>query len=272
MGMQPILVMTGNRLRHRYFAIEIGRAFSEALVVIERQPPEAWGSHVTSASGTMQSHFTHFSETEREFFQDHVESNSELLKARTVLEINDGEINDSDVLRKIREINPRLIAVLSTSLLSPDFIDSFSKHTIINLHAGLSPYYRGSGTNVFPFCNNELQYVGMTVHYLDAGIDSGDVILQGRPVFDHGDDTHTIGCKNVILGTRLMVQVIEAYLKKGPPKGRAQNLQTGRLYYKKDFDDATILKIRRSLEGGIVDDYVRRQPVDVAFVDKISHE
>jgi folate-dependent phosphoribosylglycinamide formyltransferase PurN len=44
----------------------------------------------------------------------------------------------------------------------------------------------------------------MTIHYIDIGIDSGDIILQGRPRFEEGDDTHTIGCKNLILGAELM--------------------------------------------------------------------
>ena len=33
---------------------------------------------------------------------------------------------------------------------------------IINAHLGLSPYYRGSGTNIFPFVNKEIEYVGVT--------------------------------------------------------------------------------------------------------------
>ena len=38
---------------------------------------------------------------------------------------------------------------------------------ILNLHLGISPYYKGSGTNYFPLVNNEPQYVGATFMFLD---------------------------------------------------------------------------------------------------------
>ena len=38
---------------------------------------------------------------------------------------------------------------------------------MINVHLGLSPYYKGSATNFWPFVNNELQFLGVTFMVTD---------------------------------------------------------------------------------------------------------
>lgn len=54
----------------------------------------------------------------------------------------------------------------------------------INCHAGLLPFYRGRNILNWALINDEKEY-GITVHYIDEGIDTGDIILQRRfPVSD----------------------------------------------------------------------------------------
>ena len=107
----------------------------------------------------------------------------------------------------------------------------------------------------------------MTVHYLDAGIDSGDIILQGRPEFEVDDNPHTIGCKNVILGTELMLKVINGLLAGDRPlPSRKQDLSKGRLYLKKHFNDQVLIKIRENLEQGMVRKHIA-DPCEVSIVE-----
>lgn len=44
-----------------------------------------------------------------------------------------------------------------------------------NFHVGLLPEYRGSGTNIWPIINGE-KFTGITLHEIDAGIDTGPII------------------------------------------------------------------------------------------------
>lgn len=271
MTKQTVIVMTGDKLRHQYFASKILNAIDSSILLIEKQPKEPWGSHANDPSQMIQSHFNKFYDAEKKYFASCIEINFRLLKKRIFLEINDGEINNPTVIKKIVEKEPTLLIVLSTSLLKDHLIKSFEKRTIINLHAGLSPYYRGSGTNVFPFYNRELEYVGMTIHYLDVGIDSGDIILQGRPTFEPTDNTHTIGCKNIILGAEMMTKVINSYLENGPPIGYKQDLSMGRIYFKQDFNDDVLRVIHDNLKVGMVDEYIERQPQKIDIVETIGH-
>ena len=52
---------------------------------------------------------------------------------------------------------------------------------ILNIHLGLSPFYRGQATNYWAFVNNEIQFIGATFHKIDGGIDTGPIIHQIRP-------------------------------------------------------------------------------------------
>lgn len=267
---QPdVLIMTGDKLRHQYFALKILRAFPNSLFLIERQTRNAWGGHLKSPSPFLKKHFQDFHNFEKKYFLKEVMRNRKFLNNRTFLSVASGEVNNVETIKNIVDLNPKLIAVLGTSLLKKQIIEAFPRR-IINYHAGLSPYYRGSGTNVFPFLNRKLEYVGITIHYLDETIDGGTVILQGRPIFEHDDNTHTIGCKNLIMGTNLMIMVLKHYLDKGPPEGKKQDFNKGNLYQKKDFNEKVLRDIYSNIASGIVDDYIKVQPLKINIVDKIN--
>lgn len=263
-----LMIITGNKLRHMYFAQYLLNVFPETVLVIERQPEEPWGAHVQNPSMLEQGHFKAFADTERRFFQGAVSDNQALIESRKVFDILDGSINTPEVIEVLKTYEPCVLATLSTSILKDDFISSFPD--IINYHAGLSPFYRGSGTNVFPIINREPEYIGSTIHYIDAGIDSGDIIVQGRPDFEAGDDSHSLGCKSHVVGTKLMGDAVAAYLSGARPKGFKQNLQTGRFYAKADFTDEAIKSLRRAIDEGIIDEYARNGPVQIPIIKSIQ--
>ena len=85
-----------------------------------------------------------------------------------------------ECLKLINELEPDLIVVYGSSIIKGLIVSKY-RNRIINLHLGLSPYYRGSGTNFFPFVNGELQYCGASFLLLNEGIDTGLIIHQIRP-------------------------------------------------------------------------------------------
>ena len=234
-----LLVLCGDALRHKYFATRLIKCFPETRVILEEK-------NVNYKS--------EFNKTEHNYFIKYVKENEYDLNKNLIGTVK----NVNEEYEQIKELTPRLLAVHGTSIIKGNIIEPFPKR-IINLHAGLSPYYRGSGTNMFPFYNNELEYVGMTVHFLDKGIDSGDIILHGRPVFEENDNTHTIGCKNVILGTDLMIKVIRKYIDEGSVPSKKQSLEVGKLYLKKDFTEIVSKQIEKNIEDGIVKQYIKNQ-------------
>ena len=74
-------------------------------------------------------------------------------------------------LNQIKKNNPDIIIVYGSSIIAP--LTNDFKNKIINVHLGLSPYYRGSGTNFYPILNSKPEYIGVTFMFLDKGIDTG---------------------------------------------------------------------------------------------------
>jgi methionyl-tRNA formyltransferase len=125
----------------------------------------------------------------------------------------------------------------------------------INLHSGLSPYYRGTWSYGWPIVNNEPEYIGATVHHVDPGIDTGDVIYQTRPVLDETDDLNTIFLKVVAEGIELVADAIEGMTARGGVESWRQPKEAGRLYLSRDPNgDAARLCLSR-LEAGLIKKY-----------------
>ena len=87
--------------------------------------------------------------------------------------------DDEGLLSWLREKNPDLIIVFSMSQLLKKGVFSIPRLGTINLHPSFLPEYRGPNPDVWQYINME-EYPGVTVHYVDEGEDTGDIICQDR--------------------------------------------------------------------------------------------
>jgi methionyl-tRNA formyltransferase len=69
-------------------------------------------------------------------------------------------------------------------IITGDIISRFSRK-IINLHISLLPWNKGADPNLWSFLENTPK--GVTIHYLDEGIDTGDIIAQKELFFAHNE-------------------------------------------------------------------------------------
>jgi folate-dependent phosphoribosylglycinamide formyltransferase PurN len=79
-------------------------------------------------------------------------------------------------LRLMRDCAPDLGVVLGTNILK-ESVFSIPRRGSINTHQGLAPYYRGGPPVFWELFNGERE-VGLTVHFVAAKVDTGDIILQ----------------------------------------------------------------------------------------------
>lgn len=97
------------------------------------------------------------------------------LPGKKVIEVN--SVNSSECISHIKKLNPELIIVNGTRIISKDVLNSTAAK-FINIHAGITPKYRNVHGGYWAIVNNDYENCGVTVHLVDEGIDTGKIIYQ----------------------------------------------------------------------------------------------
>ena len=119
-------------------------------------------------------HFLDRAKYEKEFFL--INTLRALKNLLCTIYVERGAINkDSSIIKKILKINPKYVISYGCGIIESQVIAKF-KNKFLNVHLGLSPYYRGSGSNYWPLVNNEPECVGATFMKIDGGIDTGPIL------------------------------------------------------------------------------------------------
>lgn len=71
--------------------------------------------------------------------------------------------------------------VFGASYIRPPLVDVLVERQAVNIHMGVSPYYRGSSTNFWAMYDRNYHMVGATIHMLSRGLDSGDMLFHSVP-------------------------------------------------------------------------------------------
>ena len=87
------------------------------------------------------------------------------------------KINSVEFLEQAKTYDCDLFVSMSFNQIFKNEIINLPKHKTINCHAGKLPFYRGRNILNWALINDEKEF-GITVHYVDGGIDTGDIILQ----------------------------------------------------------------------------------------------
>ena len=163
------LVLTGSSPRHLFFVSTLSKYFKISAYVSESKVEYSKVSDLPDS--LTNEHYIQLRSYENKYF---FKNKIELNKFQN-LKVNNGEINEERVFNWTQGFDYDFIAVFGSSMLKDIWFSDQSK-TIVNLHLGLSPFYRGSATLFWPFFNNDLKHLGTTIHIIDKGIDTGPII------------------------------------------------------------------------------------------------
>ena len=166
------------------------------------------------------------------------------------------DINDISVSNFIKNSEVEIVAVFGTSLIKESILNSNKK--LINIHLGLSPYYKGMACTFWPFFNNEPEFTGVTVFLLNVNIDDGPIIHQSLVDFEIGDTIHDGSLKVIKNGINLQIQSIEEHYN-SKLISHAQNTSIGNTYYLKDMTDKKIDVVNNYWTRDKLDSYILNQ-------------
>ena len=247
--MNRIALLTSNHRRHRWVAARLAEVAELICVVAESkslQNPDK--SSVVAIE--KQGHFEARDRAEDRWFHDAPACYAQI--SENVLELSWQEANSQDTFELLR--NARLDRVfLFGSCIIREPVLSFFQGRIVNMHLGLSPYYRGSATNYWPLADALPECVGVTVHHATATLDGGRILGQVRPDMKADDSVHDVGCKTIMAGATLLQYF--AQMPGSLPVGVLQEGQ-GKICRRADFSVDSLHQVMSLMKDGMLKAYL----------------
>jgi len=255
--MKKVIILTGSELRHQFVRKFI--ALSDDIKVLrtysEGDEKSLKNFALSQENNTYRlRHMLNREQSEKDFFKLFVDCSPDYSNP---VFIKRGDVNLPEHISEIIELNPDLVIAYGCSLVKDPLIKAFSGR-FLNVHLGLSPYVRGSGSNYWPFVNNEPEYAGATFMYIDVGVDTGEIIHQIRPKIVWGDTLSIIGNRLIIEVAHTYCEIIKKFdrLEKMPQIPVPKN---ERYYRKKDYTEESVIALYNNFKNGLVENYLGQE-------------
>ena len=179
------------------------------------------------------------------FINDHYfkgEHKQFFLNKNSIVEVKDANkdfvgLNSIQACKYIKSLNPDITIVMGTCLISKNVIESCGK--VINIHTGLSPYYKGGNSNFWPIYHRYNNLCGYTVHEMTTGIDSGPILASAIvKAKEYNYSYPHINSVSIIKAVNKTCQIISNLEIYRP----VSQWQRGRCFNNSDFDAYCCLK------------------------------
>jgi len=243
-------ILTSTETRHRYFVNAMRARFGVVAIGYEDtgySPANLDGFDLSDDERrVVEEHFAERVRQEEKFFGADAKIVCDSGSCG-VLHIATGQLNSEATLEFFEARGVDTVAVYGTNLIKRPLIHR-RPGRMFNLHLGLSPYYRGTGTNFYPLLNGEPEYVGATILMLDEGIDTGPILRHARPTIASDDMPHTLGCKAILAGIKAMIQVLSD-VESGRPLRPVKQWKpaNAKLYLRKDYHPRQVVEFYQKL-------------------------
>ena len=146
--------------------------------------------------------------------------------------------NNEEFRARLAELKPDAIVVVGYGRIIPQWMIDLPTLGSLNLHASLLPRYRGAAPIQWAIAQGEA-ITGVTTMRIDAGLDTGDILLQKELPINADDTAETIAPKLASIGADLMVETLRGLLA-GEIRPRPQ-----------DHSQATLAPILKKEDGRI---------------------
>lgn len=171
----------------------------------------------------------------------HYDRSHPQLPALPTLDVTD--VNAPEVIALVERERPDLVIVSGTNLLKPPLIAAIAKSgRTVNLHTGISPYIKG-GPNCTNWCLalRRFDLIGNSVMWLDAGIDSGNLIATERTALTGSESLAGLQIAVMDHAHDLYVRCVRLFAEgRSLPSVPQREIGEGRLFLTRDWRPSSI--------------------------------
>ena len=170
-----VTLFTSNNHRHNYL-INLLSNFCDELWVVQECKTLFTGKNYEKYQNKniIEEYFNKVLEAQNKIFKkEFVNKNNKNIKTLPVLY---GELNKLSLSFLEDFLKSDIYVVFGSSYIKGELLDFLVKQKAINIHAGVSPYYRGTDCNFWALYDDNPHLVGSTIHLLSKGLDSGPML------------------------------------------------------------------------------------------------
>ena len=139
--------------------------------------------------------------------------------------------NNTEFIEEMKRLNPDIICVVAYGKILPQELLDIPKLGCINVHGSLLPKYRGAAPIQWAVLNGE-KATGVTTMYMDAGMDTGDMILKEEIAIGEDETTGELWDRLSQIGGEILIKTLKLI-----EEGKAPREKQG-----EDFSMAPMLK------------------------------
>jgi len=232
-----ITVFTSNQPRHLNLIDRLSEIADECYAVVETNtvfPGQMPGFF--QKSEIFQQYFSNVIKSERKIFGD-----IRFSKNVQNLIIQSGDLNNVDKSALEPALESDVYVVFGASFIKGWLIDHLVSNGAINIHMGISPYYRGSSCNFWSVYDNNPHLMGATIHMLSKGLDSGDILYHVAPTIAN--------CSNPFDFTMMSV--------KSAHESLVQRISNGEIYKYNPVKQDSSLEVRYTRNSDFTDEIAK---------------
>lgn len=254
-----LICLMGTRLRHRYMLAVLARHFKVVGVVFQERtlvaPPKLDAG--LFAEEDIQLHLKHLKRlevTEEMVFGEEAARKGDF---DHITVQSKKELNAPGTIAWVGERKPDVVFDYGSMILSRTFL-SHLPPWCINLHGGLSPWYRGSATLLWPLYFQQPELLGITFHLLAKQIDGGAILQHFRPEVNADDMPADLGCRAIHDGAETAVALLQKLDRTGT-LNRIPQRSAGKLFLEQDYKPSHLQVVYDNLERGLLARYLKHK-------------
>lgn len=147
-------------------------------------------------------------------------------------------IRRAENMSALASLAPDVMVVVGYGQIIPQSIIDIPRHGILNVHASVLPKYRGAAPIQWAIANGECE-TGVTIMRIDAGLDTGDMILKSATAIGPRETAPELGFRLSTQGAELLIEAL-------------RRIEGGTATYEKQNDDDASLAPILTKEDGRV--------------------
>jgi methionyl-tRNA formyltransferase len=148
------------------------------------------------------------------------------------------KVKTDETREYLSQFRPDAMVIVAYGHIVPQWMIDLPPLGCINLHASLLPKYRGAAPINWAIIRGEKE-TGITTMKIDAGMDTGDMLLERRETIRDDDTTETLGARLSVMGADLMIETLRK-LERGEIAPRPQDSSKATIAPKVKKEDGVI--------------------------------